>query len=56
LLNVQNDIEGISFLANINPASCFGHLNFEDFKIVCGLRLENSTNFDIRISDLNVVD
>jgi len=26
-------------------------LNFEDLEFVCGLRLENSTDFDIRISN-----
>jgi len=36
---------GYSFSANINPASCFRHLNFEDLKIV--------SDFDIRISDLS---
>jgi len=42
---------GYSFSANINPASCFRHLNFEDLKIVsdfdiriCGLRLEKNTD------------
>ena len=33
-------------------ALSFGHLNFEDLEFVCGLRLENSTDFDIRISNL----